>query len=83
MTLHRLNRFGKFLDNLSPLFKLMISKIIFDIVLIALLWVVDKSDLIKYVMGLNGILIFTYMVSTGELELSIKDWFKFIIRKKE
>ena len=83
VTFHKLNRFGKFLDSLSPIYKIIIAKIIFDIFLFGLVYLVGKSDLYGYVFGLNGTLILVYLINVGEAEMTFVGLLKFMFKKKE
>ena len=82
MKFHNLNKIGNLLDSFSPIYKIVIAKIIFDMFLFILISLIEKSDLAIYVLGLNGLLLTLYLIDVGKAQMSFMGIINFIFDKK-
>ncbi len=78
-----LRNFSKKLNSLTIIYQLLIFKIVYDIVLIALLVFASKKEFIIYVFMINLAVVFLYLISIGDVETTFFGIIKFIFKKKK
>lgn len=77
-----LYKLSKFLDALSPIYKLIIAKVVFDVTIIAMLMIAKKISLIILVFAINLTIALLYLISLGEAKFTIGKIFEFMFKGK-